>query len=167
LGQPPKLAIGGEVFDRVAGSDEWSIWSIALGVVVLVLVIALWTSFTGFLSRQVLGEPQAVIKLWPRLTASAATVLSLGTLLVMAFLLEQTPPLAVMHGPTPLLTALVSTPLVIALLAIPMVIWSIGGFGDGTRARLAQVGYGLVTIAILIFLAFAWQWALHPFTLSR
>jgi len=166
-GLPAKLAIDTQVFDRVAGSDEWSIWSIALGIVVLVSLIALWSSFTGFLSRWFLGEPQAVIKLWPRLTAFVATALTLATLVVMAVLLEQNPPLTVFHGPTPLLTALLATPLVIALLAIPMVIWSIGGFGDGTRARLAQVGYGLVTIAILIFLAFAWQWGLHPFALSR
>lgn len=166
-GMPNRLAIGIDVFDRVAGSNEWSIWSVALGIVVLVSVIALWSAFTAFLSRQFLGEPQAVIKLWPRLTAFVAAALTIATLVVMAVLLEQNPPLAVLHGPTPMLTALLATPLVIALLAIPMVIWSIGGFGDGTRARLAQVGYGLMTIAILIFLAFAWQWGLHPFSFSR
>ncbi len=166
-GQPNRLAIGMDVFDRVAGSDEWSIWSAALGLVVLVSVVTLWNILTGSIGRLVLGEPQAVLKPWARVAAFAAAGLMLTALVVMAVLLEQNPPLAVLHGPTPLLTALLATPVVIALLAIPMAIWSIGGFGDGTKARLAQIGYGIVTIAVLIFLAFAWQWGLHPFTLGR
>jgi CubicO group peptidase (beta-lactamase class C family) len=166
-GQPSRFAIDMHVFERVAGSNEWSIWSLALGFVVLASIVALWGWLTGFLSRRFLGEPQPVIAIWPRLTAFVATALTLGSLVVMASMLEQVPPLAVLHGPSPLLTALLATPVVVALLAIPMVIWSVGGFGDGTRARLAQVGYATLTIAILIFLAFAWQWGLHPFALSR
>jgi hypothetical protein len=166
-GQPSRFAIDMHVFERVAGSNEWSIWSLALGFVVAALIVALWGWFTGFLSRRFLGEPRPVIAIWPRLTALAASALTLGSLVVMASMLEQVPPLAVLHGPSPLLTALLATPVVVALLAIPMVIWSVGGFGDGTRARLAQVGYATLTIAILIFLAFAWQWGLHPFALSR
>ncbi|MEQ1867824.1 MAG: hypothetical protein ABL996_24660, partial [Micropepsaceae bacterium] len=166
-GQPSKFAIGIHVFERVAGSNEWSIWSAALGLVVVASIIALWAWFTGFLSRRFLGEPQTIIKFWPRATAFVAASLTLGCLVVMASLLEQSPPLAVFHGPSPLLTGLLATPIVVALLAIPMVIWSVGGFGDGTRARLAQVGYFALTVAILIFLAFAWQWGLHPFGLSR
>jgi hypothetical protein len=66
-----------------------------------------------------------------------------------------------------MLTALLAMPVIVALLAIPMVLWSISGFGDGTRARLAQIGYAILTIAILVFLAFAWQWGIHPFALTR
>jgi hypothetical protein len=50
---------------------------------------------------------------------------------------------------------------------LPMMFWSMTGFGTGTRARVAQTGYALLTIAILVFVAFAWQWGLHPFVFSR
>ena len=166
-GPPMRFAIEADVFDRVAGSNEWAIWSVALGVVVLLCVIALWSWLTGALSRQVLGEPQAVMKFWPRFTGFVAAGLVLGFLIAMASLLAQPAPLAILHGPTPALTALLTTPVAIALLAIPMIVWSVSGFGDGTRARLAQVGYALLTIAILVFLAFAWQWGVHPFALTR
>ena len=166
-GQPMRLAIETNVFDRVAGSNEWSIWSVALAGVVLVCMIALWSWITGALSRQILGEPLAVIKFWPRFTAFLAAALVLVFLVAMAALLAEPTPLAVLHGPTPMLTTLLSMPVVVALLAIPMVLWSIAGFGDGTRARLAQVGYAVLTIAILVFLAFAWQWGVHPFALTH
>jgi len=44
-----------------------------------------------------------------------------------------------------------------------MMVWSVIGFGDSVRARFAQIGYALTTLAILIVLAFAWHWNLHPF----
>ncbi|NOT40756.1 MAG: hypothetical protein HOP13_09710, partial [Alphaproteobacteria bacterium] len=165
-GPPMRLAIEADVFDRVAGSNEWAIWSVALGGVVLLCVVALWTWITGTLSRQFLGEPLAVVKFWPRFTAFVAAGLVLVFLIAMASLLAQPAPLAVIHGPTPMLTALVSMPVVIAALAIPMMMWSVTGFGDGTRARLAQAGYAALTIAILVFVAFAWQWSIHPFGLT-
>ncbi len=166
-GPPMRFAIEADVFDRVAGSNEWAIWSVALGGVVLVCVIALWSWLTGALSRQVLGEPQAVMKFWPRFTGFVAAGLVLGFLTAMASVLAQPAPLAILHGPTPALTALLAMPVAVALLAVPMIVWSVSGFGDGTRARLAQVGYALLTIAILVFLAFAWQWGVHPFALTR
>ncbi len=166
-GPPMRLAIDAHVFDRVAGSSEWSIWSTALGGVVVICVIALWSWITGTLSRQFLGEPPSVIKPWPRVTGFLAAAVVLVFLIAMASLLSQPTPLAVLHGPTPMLTALLAMPVFVAILAIPMILWSVSGFGDGTRARLAQVGYGVLTIAILVFLAFAWQWGLHPFTLAR
>ncbi len=166
-GIPMRFAIEADVFDRVAGSNEWSIWSAALAGVVVVCAIALWSWITGALSRQILGEPLAVIKVWPRLTGFLAASIVLASLVAMAALLSQPAPLAILHGPTPMLTALLAMPVVVALLAVPMVLWSITGFGDGTRARLAQIGYAILTIAILVFLAFAWQWGLHPFSLTR
>ncbi|MFM9865850.1 MAG: hypothetical protein ACKVRO_19830, partial [Micropepsaceae bacterium] len=121
---------------------------------------------TGALSRQFLGEPLAVIKFWPRFTAFAAAGLVLVFMVALASLMAQPAPLAVIHGPTPMLTALLTMPVVVALLAIPMMMWSVSGFGDGTRARLAQAGYAVLTIAILVFLSFAWQWSIHPFGLT-
>jgi CubicO group peptidase (beta-lactamase class C family) len=162
-----RLAIEADVFDRVAGSNDWAIWSTAMGVVVLVCVIALWNWITGALSRQFLGEPTTVLKFWPRFTAFVAAGLVLVFLVTMASLLAEPAPLAVIHGPTPMLTAMLAMPVVVAALALPMMYWSAMGFGDGTRARLAQVGYAVLTIAILVFVAFAWQWGLTPFTLTR
>lgn len=166
-GTAMRLAIEADVFDRVAGSNEWSIWSVALGLVVLVCVIALWSWITGALRLQVLGEPAAVIPVWPRVSGFLAAGLVLVFLVVMASLLAEPAPLAVIHGPTPLLTALLTMPVVVAALAVPMMFWSARGFGEGTRARLAQMGYAALTIAILVFVAFAWQWGLNPFTLTR
>lgn len=165
-GVPMRFAIETNVFDRVAGSNEWAIWSLALGLVVIVCVIAIWNSLTGALSRQILGEPSAVVGMWPRLAGFLAATLVIAFLIAMASMLSDPAPLAIIHGPTPALTALVSIPVVVALLAIPMIGWSISGFGDGTRARLAQMGYAALTVAILVFLAFAWQWSVHPFALT-
>jgi hypothetical protein len=64
-----------------------------------------------------------------------------------------------------MLMVLLALPVALAVLAIPMTYWSFAGFGAGTRARLAQTGYALLTLAVLVFLAFCWQWGLHPFVL--
>jgi hypothetical protein len=173
-GQMTKLALnadsaGGsfahvDVFERVVGAGEWAIWSVALALVVAICLMALWGWTNGFLSRQFFGEPQAVITFWPRLTAFLAAGFTIVSLVGLAGMLSGVP-LDIIHGPTPLLTALVSVPVAIAVLAVPMVVWSMTGFGTGTRARTAQVGYAVLTIAVLVFLAFAWQWGLHPFAL--
>lgn len=60
---------------------------------------------------------------------------------------------------------LLSVPVAVALLVVPMVVWSIMGFGTDMRARVAQAGYALLTVALLVFVAFVWQWGLHPFAL--
>jgi CubicO group peptidase (beta-lactamase class C family) len=164
-GQVTKLAIDADVFDRVVGAGEWAIWSVALGLVVAICLMTLWGWANGFLSRWFFGEPQAVVTLWPRLTAVVAAGLTVVAMVAMAGMLNSDVPLDIIHGPTPMVMALVSMPLAIAVLAIPMVVWSMMGFGTGTRARLAQVGYAVLTIAILVFLAFAWQWGVHPFGL--
>lgn len=164
-GQVTRLALDADVFDRVVGASEWAIWSVALGLVVAICVMALWGWANGFLSRQFFGEPQAVITFWPRLVAFVAAGLTIVSLIAMAGMLGNAVPLDIIHGPTPMVMALVSVPVAIAVLAVPMVVWSMMGFGTGTRARTAQVGYAVLTIAILVYLAFAWQWGLHPFAL--
>ncbi len=161
-GRATQLAIDSNVYDRVVGAAEWSIWSVALGVVVALCIMALWGWTNGFLSRQFFGEPQAVITFLPRVTAFIAAGLVVVTLITMAALLNDPVPLSVVHGPSPMLMVLISVPIAIAVLAVPMVVWSMMGFGTGTRARMAQLGYAILTIAVLVFLAFAWQWGLHP-----
>ena len=165
-GQATQLVIDASVYDRVVGASEWAIWSIALGVVVGLCVIAIWGWTNGFLSRQLFGEPQAVITFMPRITAFLAAGLTIACLVTMAALLQDEAALAIIHGPSPMLMVLLSVPVAIGVLAIPMTIWSLVGFGSGGRARLAQAGYALLTIGILVFLAFAWQWGLHPFSLN-
>ena len=165
-GQATQLVLDANVYDRVVGASEWAIWSIALGVVVGLCVMAIWGWTNGFLSRQFFGEPQAIITFLPRITAFLAAGLTVASLVTMAALLSDNTPLAIIHGPTPMLMVLLSVPVAIAVLAIPMIVWSMVGFGPGGRARTAQAGYALLTIAILVFVAFAWQWGLHPFALS-
>lgn len=165
-GKAAQLVIDANVFDRVVGASEWAIWSVALGVVVGLCVMAIWGWSNGFLSRQFFGEPVAVITFMPRITAFLAAGLTIACLVTMAALLADDTALAVIHGPSPMLMVMLSVPVAIAVLAIPMVIWSMAGFGAGGRARAAQAGYALLTIAILVFLAFAWQWGLHPFALN-
>jgi CubicO group peptidase (beta-lactamase class C family) len=167
LGNPTRLAIDADAFDRVAGANDWNVWSVALAFVVVVCLIALWSFVTGSLRTRVLGEPQAAIKLVPRLVGFAAAGMTIVTLVGMSGLLAEKVPLAVVHGPSPALTALASLPALVAVLSLPMMFWSATGFGEGTRARLAQAGYAVLTIAILTFVAFAWQWGFHPFGLSR
>jgi hypothetical protein len=60
---------------------------------------------------------------------------------------------------------LLTVPVIVGVLAIPMIVWSISGFGAGPRARMAQIGYFILTLAIVTFIAFAWQWGLHPLSL--
>jgi hypothetical protein len=117
------------------------------------------------LSRQLFGEPQAMIGFLPRAVGFIAAGLTLVVLVAMAAVLSDPAPLDVLHGPTPLLMVLVSVPVAIAVLVIPMVMWSMTGFGTGTRARVAQAGYAVLTVALLVFLAFCWQWGLHPLAL--
>ena len=162
-GKATQLAIDADVYDRVTGAGEWALWSVALGLVVAFALMALWGWANGFLSRQLFGEPKAVITLAPRLVASAAAGLTLVALVAMAGLLANPAPFDIVHGPTPLLTALLSVPVAVAVLAVPMIYWSVSGFGADTRARLAQVGYAVLTLAVLVFLAFCWQWGVHPF----
>ena len=165
-GQASQFVIDTTVFDRVVGAGEWAMWSVALGVVVGLCVITIWGWVNGFLSRQLFGEPQAVITFMPRIVAFLAAGLTIACLVTMAALLQDEAALAVLHGPTSMLTVLLSVPVAIAVLAIPMVIWSMVGFGSGGRARMAQLGYAVLTIGILVFIAFAWQWGLHPFTFT-
>ncbi len=165
-GQATQLVLDANVYDRVVGASEWAIWSVALGVVVGLCVMAIWGWTNGFLSRQFFGEPQAVIGFLPRITAFLAAGLTVASLVTMAAMLAESSPLAIIHGPSPMLMVLLSVPVAIAVLAIPMVIWSMVGFGTGGRARAAQAGYAVLTIAILVFVAFAWQWGLHPFALA-
>jgi len=162
-GQAAQFVLESNVYDRVVGASEWAMWSVALGIVVGLCVIAIWGWTNGFLSRQLFGEPQAVITFLPRITAFLAAGLTIASLVTMAALLAEDAPLAILHGPTPILMVLLSVPVAIAVLAIPMVVWSMTGFGTGGRARAAQAGYAVLTLAILVFLAFAWQWGLHPF----
>jgi CubicO group peptidase (beta-lactamase class C family) len=164
-GQPTQLVLDSNVFDRVTGASEWALWSVALALVVAFCVMALWGWANGFLSRQLFGEPKAVITLFPRLVAFAAASLTIVALVAMAALMSNAAPLDVLHGPSTMLMVLLALPVALAVLAIPMTYWSFAGFGAGTRARLAQTGYALLTLAVLVFLAFCWQWGLHPFVL--
>jgi CubicO group peptidase (beta-lactamase class C family) len=166
-GLPARFAIDVHVFDRVAGASDWNFWSVALGLAVVVYVIAMWGWFTGFFKRRILGDQSSAIRPLPRALGFLAAGISIASLTGMAGLLADPAPLAVIHGPSPMLTALTMLPLIVAVLALPMMFWSMTGFGTGTRARVAQTGYALLTIAILIFVAFAWQWGLQPFAFSR
>jgi len=161
-GQPTQLVLDSDVYDRVTGASEWALWSVALAIVVAFCVMALWGWTNGFLSRQILGDPKAVITLFPRLAAVLAAALTIGALVTMAALMSTPAPLDILHGPSPTLMLLLAIPVALAVLVIPMIYWSITGFGTDTRARLAQTGYALLTLAILVFLAFCWQWGLHP-----
>jgi CubicO group peptidase (beta-lactamase class C family) len=165
-GKAARLAIDANVYDRVVGASEWAMWAVALGVVVGLCLMTIWGWVNGFLSRQFFGEPQPMVTFMARLTAFLAAGLSVAALAMMAALMADPTSLSVLHGPTPMLMMVLSVPVAVAVLAVPMVIWSMAGFGAGGRARLAQAGYALLTIAILVFLAFAWQWGLHPFALN-
>ncbi len=165
-GQATQFVLDSFVYDRVIGASEWAIWSVALGIVVAICLMVLWGWANGFLSRQFFGEPQAVITFMPRIVAFLAAGLTVVALVGMSALLSEQVPLDIIHGPTPMLLVLLSVPVAILVLVIPMIVWSISGFGTGGRARTAQAGYAVLTIAILVFLAFCWQWGLHPFALK-
>ncbi len=164
-GQATQFVLDSFVYDRVVGASEWAIWSVALGVVVAICLMTLWGWANGFLSRQFFGEPQAVITFTPRIVAFLAAGLTIVALVGMSALLGEQVPLDIVHGPTPMLLVLLSVPVAVLVLAVPMIVWSISGFGTGGRARTAQAGYAALTIAVLVFLAFCWQWGLHPFAL--
>ena len=161
-GEGAEFMIDASAYDRVVGVGEWAIWTTALAVAVGICVITMWGWSTGFLSRHFFGEPQAVIGFAPRVTGFLAAGLVLATVISMTALLSAGAPDAVLHGPAPMLMVLLSVPIVVAVLAIPMVVWSVTGFGAGPRARMAQIGYFILTLAVLAFLAFAWQWGLSP-----
>jgi|GEM_PF-575447 len=162
-GDVQRFIIDTDAYDRVTGTGEWAMWSVALALVVAICIMTIWGWANGFLSRHFFGEPQAVITFAPRITGFLAAGLTVAMLVAMEALLSNAAPIAILHGPSPALLALLAIPVVIAVLAIPMVIWSISGFGAGPRARMAQMGYIVLTLAILAFIAFAWQWGLHPF----
>jgi hypothetical protein len=157
--------IDANAYDRVVGAAEWASWSTALAIVVAICVMTMWGWSSGFLSRHFFGEPQAVIGFAPRVTAFLAAGLVLSSVVSILALLSDADPAVVVHGPSPMLIVLMSVPMVIAVLAIPMVVWSMTGFGAGPRARMAQMGYMLLTLAIVAFVAFAWQWNLTPVAL--
>jgi hypothetical protein len=158
-----QLAIDADVYDRVTGAGSWAVWSVALALVVAFCLMAVWGWANGFLSRQLFAEPKAQITLWPRLVGFAAAVLTIGMLITTAALLGNPVPYDIVHGPSTSIMVLLSIPVALALLAVPMTVWSVTGFGADRRARFAQAGYALLTLAILVFLAFCWQWGLHPF----
>jgi hypothetical protein len=87
----------------------------------------------------------------------------LATLISMTALLSDGAPLAILHGPSPMLMVLLTVPVIVGVLAIPMIVWSVTGFGAGPRARLAQSGYIVLTLAVLTFVAFCVQWSFHIF----
>jgi hypothetical protein len=119
------------------------------------------------MSRQMFGEPQAVIGFAPRIVAFLAAALTIVSLVTMTVLLSDPWPTAILDGPSPMLVVLLSVPVLVGLLSIPMIIWSVSGFGTGPRARTAQAGYAVLTIAILTYVAFAWQWGLNPFAIMQ
>ena len=161
-GSGDTFIIDASAYDRVIGAGEWATWTTALAIVVAICVITMWGWASGFLSRHFFGEPQAVIGFAPRVTAFLAAGLVLSSVVSMLALLSDPDPVIVVHGPSPMLMVLLSVPLVVSVLAIPMVVWSVTGFGAGPRARMAQMGYMLLTFAIITFVAFAFQWNLTP-----
>lgn len=166
-GRVTQFAIDSRVFDRVSGVGEWAVWTTALILVIAFSLMAIWGWANGFMSRQMFGEPQAVIGFAPRIVAFLAAALTVVSLLTMTILLSDPWPTAILDGPSPMLIVLLSVPLLVGALSIPMIIWSVSGFGTGPRARLAQAGYAVLTIAILIYVAFAWQWGLNPFAVIQ
>lgn len=166
-GRVTQFAIDSRVFDRVSGVGEWAVWTTALILVIIFSLMAIWGWTNGFLSRQLFGEPQAVIGFAPRLVAFLAASLTVVSLITMTVLLGDPFPTAILDGPSVMLIVLLSVPIIVGLLVIPMIIWSVSGFGSGPRARLAQAGYAVLTLAILTYIAFAWQWGLNPFAVMQ
>jgi hypothetical protein len=152
-------------YDRVTGLGIWSLWSVALALIVAICIMTMWGWANGFLSRHLFGEPQAVITFGPRMTGFLAAGLILSTLVSMVALLSDSAPLAILHGPSPMLMILLTVPVIVGVLAVPMIVWSVTGFGAGPRARLAQAGYIVLTLAVLAFLAFCIQWNFHPLSI--
>jgi hypothetical protein len=164
-GEPARFMIDTQAYDRVTGLGVWSVWSVALALIVAICIMTMWGWANGFLSRHLFGEPQAVITFGPRMTGFLAAGLILATLVSMVALLSDAAPLAILHGPSPMLMILLTVPVIVGVLAVPMIVWSVTGFGAGPRARFAQAGYIVLTLAVLAFLAFCVQWNFHPLSI--
>ena len=160
---PQRFFIDSSAYERVTGLSAWAAWTVALSMVIAICIMTLWGWANGFLSRHLFGEPQAVITFGPRITGFMAAGLVLATLISMLALLSDGAPFAILHGPSPMLMVLLTVPVIVGMLAIPMIVWSVTGFGAGPRARLAQSGYIVLTLAVLTFLAFCVQWGFHIF----
>lgn len=154
--------IDSSAYDKVTLTAQGAFWIVALVLVVAICVMTMWGWASGFFSRHLFGEPQAVITFAPRVVAFICAGLVLASLVSLAALLSDSAPTAILHGPSPILIILLCVPVIVALLAVPMIVWSVTGFGDGPRARLAQIGYMILTLAILTFIAFCIQWNIHP-----
>ncbi len=157
------LAVNAAVFDRIGFFDSWGWWALAVNVALFLTFLAWWGWTNGFVSRRLFAEPEAMIGFVPRLAGYLGVTLTLVLLISFSILVALRPVMTILHGPGTFMRVLLFVPIAIALCAIPMVIWSVAGFGDNVRARFAQVGYALSTIAIVIVLLFAWHWNLHPF----
>lgn len=162
---PARFMIETTAYDRVTGLGVWSVWSVALALIVAICIMTMWGWANGFLSRHLFGEPQAVITFGPRITGFLAAGLILSTLVSIVALLSDAAPLAIVHGPSPMLMILLTIPVIVGVLAVPMIVWSVTGFGAGPRARFAQAGYIILTLAVLAFLAFCIQWNFHPLSI--
>ena len=162
-GAVTRLAIDAAVFDRVGFFDGWQLWAAAVNVALLITLLAWWGWTNGFLSRRLFAEPEAMIGFIPRLAGYLGATLTLILLISFTVLLSLKPAVTILQGPGTLLRALLFLPVAIGVCAIPMTIWSVIGFGDSARARFAQAGYAVTTLAIFVVLAFAWHWNLHPF----
>lgn len=160
---PPRFFIEAGAYERVTGLSVWTFWSTALALSLGICILTLWGWTSGFLSRRLFGEPQAMVGFTPRLTGFLVAGLVATALVSTASLLAEGAPFAILHGPTPLLMLLLSIPVVVGILAVPMLVWSVTGFGAGPRARLAQAGYILLTLAAIVFLAFCVKWGFHIF----
>jgi hypothetical protein len=109
------------------------------------------------------AEPEAMIGFVPRLAGYLGVTLTLTLLISLTLIVALKPAVTILHGPNLFMRMLLFFPIGIALCAIPMTVWSVIGFGDSPRARFAQAGYALATIAVVIVVLFAWHWNLHPF----
>ena len=152
-------------YDRVTAAAQGAFWTVALALVVAICLMTMWGWASGFFSRHLFGEPQAVITFAPRVVAFIAAGLVLASLISLAALLSEAAPTAVLHGPSPMLMILLCVPVIVGVLAVPMIVWSVTGFGMGARARLAQIGYIILTLAVLTYIAFCVQWNIHPLSL--
>lgn len=161
-GEGPAFMIDASAYDRVVSTGAWTMWTVALAMVAAICIMTMWGWANGFLSRYFFGEPQAVIPFAPRVTAFLAAGLTLASMISMIALLSDGAPLVVLHGPAPMLYVLLSVPVVVGVLAIPMLVWSVTGFGAGPRARMAQMGYIVLTLAVATFVAFALKWNMTP-----
>lgn len=162
---PARFSVEAMAYDRVTGLVVWSVWTVVLALVAAICVMTMWGWANGFLSRHLFGEPQAVITFGPRITGFLAAGLILATLVSMMALLSDAAPLSIIHGPSPMLMILLTVPVIVGILAVPMIVWSVTGFGAGPRARFAQAGYIVLTLAVLAFLAFCVQWNFHPLSI--